>query len=145
MSQGLSWWRASRWGEQECPTRPLAQGSAVFSGDGRKRKGSSSHGRKSLHKKQRQVLKARTASMMLRLKARGPPPQSSGRESICQCRGHGFDLCSGKIPHAVDQLSPHATTSETQASYSLCSAKREATCSEKPLHHNEREAPAHCN
>ena len=28
------------------------------------------------------------------------------------CRGHGFDPWSGKIPHAVEQLSPCATTTE---------------------------------
>ena len=26
--------------------------------------------------------------------------------------GHGFDPCSGKIPHAAEQLSPYATTTE---------------------------------
>ena len=29
-----------------------------------------------------------------------------------QCRGHGFDPWSGKISHAVGQLSPHTTTTE---------------------------------
>ena len=29
-----------------------------------------------------------------------------------QCRGHGFDPWSGKIPHAAEQLSPCATTTE---------------------------------
>ena len=33
---------------------------------------------------------------------------------ICrQCRGHGFQLWSGKIPHAAEQLSPCVTTTET--------------------------------
>ena len=30
----------------------------------------------------------------------------------CQCRGHGFNPWSGKIPHAVEQLSPWATATE---------------------------------
>ena len=30
----------------------------------------------------------------------------------CQCRGHGFEPWSGKIPHATEQLSPCATTTE---------------------------------
>ena len=30
----------------------------------------------------------------------------------CQCRGHGFKPWSGKIPHATEQLSPCATTTE---------------------------------
>ena len=30
----------------------------------------------------------------------------------CQCRGHGFELSFGKIPHAMEQLSPCTTTTE---------------------------------
>ena len=37
---------------------------------------------------------------------------SSGRESAFQCRGHGFHSWSRKIPHAIVQLSPCATTTE---------------------------------
>ena len=40
------------------------------------------------------------------------PRWLSGRESTCQCRIQGFDLCSGKIPHAAEQLSPCATTTK---------------------------------
>ena len=29
----------------------------------------------------------------------------SGWESACQCRGHGFEPWSGKIPHGTEQLS----------------------------------------
>ena len=32
----------------------------------------------------------------------------SGKESACQCKRHGFDPWSGKIPHAAKQLSPCA-------------------------------------
>ena len=32
--------------------------------------------------------------------------------STCRCRGHGFDPWLGKIPHAMEQLSPCATTTE---------------------------------
>ena len=42
----------------------------------------------------------------------GLPWWRSGQESTCQCRGHGFEPWSGKIPHAVEQLSPCATTTE---------------------------------
>ena len=38
----------------------------------------------------------------------GLPSWSSGDESTCQCRGHGFDPRSWKIPHAVGQQSPRA-------------------------------------
>ena len=33
--------------------------------------------------------------------------------SAWQCRGHGFNPWSGKIPHAAEQLSPCTTTTET--------------------------------
>ena len=36
----------------------------------------------------------------------------SGKESAFQRRRHGFDLCPGKIPHAVGLLSLCATTTE---------------------------------
>ena len=36
----------------------------------------------------------------------------SSKESACQCRRHGFDPWSRKIPHAVEQLRPCATTIE---------------------------------
>ena len=41
-----------------------------------------------------------------RVKRRGLPWWRSGRESACQCRGHGFEPWSGKIPHAAEQLGP---------------------------------------
>ena len=36
----------------------------------------------------------------------------SGKESTCQWRGHGFDPPSGKIPHALEQVSPCTTAFE---------------------------------
>ena len=36
----------------------------------------------------------------------------SGWESTCQCREHGFDPWSGKIPHAAEQISPCTATTE---------------------------------
>ena len=42
----------------------------------------------------------------------GLPWWRSGQKSACQCRGHGFNPWSGKIPHAAEQLSPWATTTE---------------------------------
>ena len=36
----------------------------------------------------------------------------SGRESACQCRAHGFDPWSRKIPRASERLSPCVTTTE---------------------------------
>ena len=53
-------------------------------------------------------------------------------KSACQCRGHGFDLWSGKIPHAVEQLSPWATATEAPAPTAPCSTTREATVMRSP-------------
>ena len=41
-----------------------------------------------------------------------PPWWFSGKESTCQCRRHGFNPWSGKIPHAAEQLSSCATATE---------------------------------
>ena len=42
----------------------------------------------------------------------GLPWWLSGGEFICQCRRHGYDLRSRRIPHATEQRSPSATTIE---------------------------------
>ena len=42
----------------------------------------------------------------------GPPRCLSGKESVCQCKRLEFDPWSGKIPRAMEQLSPCATTTE---------------------------------
>ena len=39
-----------------------------------------------------------------KIKAQGLPWWRSGWESACQCRGHGFEPRSGKIPRAVERL-----------------------------------------
>ena len=82
----------------------------------------------------------------------GLPWWFSGWESSCQCRGHGFEPLSGKIPHTVEQLSspqllslrsrvrkpqllsPHATTTEAHA------PRAHALQQEKPLQ-GEARAP----
>ena len=43
----------------------------------------------------------------------GLPWWLSGKESTCQWRRHGFNSWSGKIPHAVEQISPCITTIDT--------------------------------
>ena len=43
---------------------------------------------------------------------KGLPLWRSGWESACQCRGHGFEPWSGKIPHAAEQLGPWAIITE---------------------------------
>lgn len=37
---------------------------------------------------------------------------TTGKESACPCRRHGFDPWSWKIPHDSEQLGPCATTTE---------------------------------
>ena len=49
----------------------------------------------------------------------GFPWWLSGKESTCQCRRHGFDLWSTRMPHAKEQLTLCATTIE------LCSRAQE--------------------
>ena len=63
----------------------------------------------------------------------GLPWWRSGWESACQCRGHGFEPWSGRIPHATEQLGPWATTTEP--------ARLEPVLRNKRGHDNER--PAH--
>ena len=53
-----------------------------------------------------------------------------GKESAGQCRWHGLNPWSTKIPHAAEQLSPCSRAHELQLlsprPYSLCSTRREA-------------------
>ena len=59
----------------------------------------------------------RSAEVYVKRKGQGPPWWSSGWDSTCRCRGHGFDPWSGKIPFAVRERS-------------LCAPTREATTTE---------------
>jgi len=68
----------------------------------------------------------------------GLPWWLSGKESACQCRRCGFDPCSGKIPHALEQLSPRTTTAEP-----VLHNKR-SRCDEKPVY-PAGEQPPRCN
>ena len=66
----------------------------------------------------------------------GLPWWHSGWESACQCRGHGFKPWSGKIPHAVEQLGPWATTTEP-AHLELVPSNKRGRDSERPMHSDE--------
>ena len=48
---------------------------------------------------------------------KGFPSWLRGKESACQCRRHGFDPWSGKIPCAMGQLSLCATTKLVHHNY----------------------------
>ena len=69
-------------------------------------------------------------------KIRGLPWWRSGWESACQCRGHGFEPWSGKIPHATEQLGPWATTTEPAHLEPVLRNKR-GHDSERPAHRDE--------
>ena len=70
----------------------------------------------------------------------GLPWWRSGWESACQCRGHGFEPWSGKIPHAAEQIGPWATTTEPARLEPVLRNKRGCD-SERPVHRDEEWPP----
>ena len=70
----------------------------------------------------------------------GLPWWRSGWESACQCRGHGFEPWSGRIPHAAEQLSPCATTTEPARLEPVLHNGR-GRDSERPAHRDEEWPP----
>ena len=70
----------------------------------------------------------------------GLPWWRSGWESACQCRGHGFEPWSGKIPHAAEQLGPWATTAEP-ARLEPVLRNKGGRDSEGPAHRDEEWPP----
>ena len=73
-------------------------------------------------------------------KIRGLPWGRSGWESACQCRGHGFEPWSGRIPHAAEQLGPWATITEPVRLEPVLRNKR-GRDSERPAHRDEEWPP----
>ena len=78
----------------------------------------------------------------------GLPSWLSGKEFTCQCRRHGFDPWSGKIPKATEHLSS-CTTSIESTLESPGTTPAEATGHVEPVLSNKRshhgEKPAHRN
>ena len=66
----------------------------------------------------------------------GLPWWRSGCESACQCRAHGFEPWSGRIPHAAERLGPWATTTEP-ARLELVLRNRRGCDGERPAHRDE--------
>ena len=92
-----------------------------------------------------QYLVATTCSYMLnqmlyQIWDQGLPWWRSGWESACQCRRHGFEPWSGKIPHATEQLSLWATTTEP-ACLELVLRDKGGRDSERPVHRDEEWSP----
>ena len=73
-------------------------------------------------------------------KLQGLPWWRSGWESACQCRGHGFEPWSGKIPHATEQLGLWATIAEPARLEPVLRNKR-GRDSERPAHRDEEWPP----
>ena len=70
----------------------------------------------------------------------GLPWWRSGWESACQCRGHGFEPWSGRIPHAAEQLGPWATVTEPTRLEPVLHSKR-GRDSERSAHRDEEWPP----
>ena len=70
----------------------------------------------------------------------GLPWWRSGWESACQCRGHGFEPWSGKIPHAAGWLGPWPTIAEPACLEPVLRNKR-GHYSERPAHRDEAWPP----
>ena len=76
----------------------------------------------------------------LKIQNGGLPWWRSGWESACQCRGHGFEPRSGKIPHAAEQLGPWATAAEPACLEPVLRNKR-GRDSERRAHRDEEWPP----
>ena len=74
------------------------------------------------------------------IKKRGLPWWRSGWESACQCRGHGFEPWSGRIPHAAERLGPWATIAEPARLEPVLRNER-GRDSEGPAHRDEEWPP----
>ena len=70
----------------------------------------------------------------------GLPWWRSGWESACQCKAHGFEPWSGKIPHAAEQLGPWATVTEPERLEPVLHNKR-GRDGERPAHRDEEWPP----
>ena len=70
----------------------------------------------------------------------GLPWWRSGWESACQCRGHGFEPWSGKIPHAAEWLGLWTTIAEPVHLEPVLRNKRGRN-SERPMHRDEEWPP----
>ena len=88
-------------------------------------------------------LKLTPKSWSIKRKNWGLPWWHSGQESTCQRRGYRFDPWFRKIPHAAEQLSPWATTTEPALHNYWSPCTLEPVCRNKRNHRNEK--PAHQN
>lgn len=77
-----------------------------------------------------------TSCQCLFIKSNSGDWWSSGWESTCQYKGHGFSPWSGETSHGMEQLSLHTRTTEAHAHLELMSHHKRSHCDEKPVHSN---------
>ena len=92
-------WLSSKWLLEE--KKAKRRGEAPFGNKQMKRKRSNGKSQHPQDKKEQS-----------KIQKTGLSRWSSGKESACHCRRHRFNPWSRKIPHASEQLSPSATTTE---------------------------------
>ena len=62
------------------------------------------------------------------------PSGTVNKESVCQCKGRGFDSWSGKITHASELLSPCAVTATEAHMPKTYAHNKRSYSNEKPAH-----------
>ena len=90
------------------------------------------------------MLSEENTIQMFKKTEKGLPWWRSGWEPACQCRGHGFEPWSGKIPHAAEQLGPWATITEPACLERVLRNKR-GRDTERPAHRDEEWPPLAAN
>ena len=95
---------------------------------------------KEMKEKMAKINKTKSWSFEKIKKLIGLPWWRSGWESACQCRGHGFEPWSGRIPHAAEWLGPWATVAEPARLEPVLRNKRGCD-GERPAHRDEEWPP----
>ena len=89
---------------------------------------------------QNALWRSKSKHSLLKILQWGLPWWCSGWESACQCREHGFEPWSGRIPRAAEQLGPCATTAEPARLEPVLRNKR-GRDGERPAHRDEEWPP----
>ena len=93
-----------------------------------------------IYKPLARLMKKKTGPKSIKSEVKWLPWWRSGWESACQCRGHGFEPWSGKIPHAGERLGPWATIAEPARLEPVLRNKR-GRDGEGPVHCDEEWSP----
>ena len=76
----------------------------------------------------------------LKIATQGASLVAQWLRNACQCRGHGFEPWSGKIPRAAERLGPWATITEPARLEPVLRSRR-GRDSERPAHRDEEWPP----